>query len=152
MLDTTIDLINALCQQYNIDRKRLYVTGQSGGCMMSIAMNIKYPDLFAASLLVAGQWDPALVKSLAGQKLWIIVSQDDDKAWPGQNAIIDVLKKEGAKVAEAVWDGTWDAEQFRRAFEKIDAENASINYITFRQGTVVPAGESMAGASGHRNT
>ncbi|HHB1472506.1 TPA: PHB depolymerase family esterase [Yersinia enterocolitica] len=152
MLDTTIDLINALCQQYNIDRKRLYVTGQSGGCMMSIAMNIKYPDLFAASLLVAGQWDPALVKSLAGQKLWIIVSQDDDKAWLGQNAIIDVLKKEGAKVAEAVWDGTWDAEQFRRAFEKIDAENASINYITFRQGTVVPAGESMAGASGHRNT
>ncbi|EPC1668497.1 TPA: PHB depolymerase family esterase [Yersinia enterocolitica] len=152
MLDTTIDLINALCQQYNIDRKRLYVTGQSGGCMMSIAMNIKYPDLFAASLLVAGQWDPALVKSLAGQKLWIIVSQDDDKAWPGQNAIIDVLKKEGAKVAEAVWDGTWDAEQFRRAFEKIDAENASINYITFRTGTVVPTGESMAGASGHRNT
>lgn len=152
MLDTTIDLINALCQQYNIDRKRLYVTGQSGGCMMSIAMNIKYPDLFAASLLVAGQWDPALVKSLAGQKLWVIVSQDDDKAWPGQNAIIDVLKKEGAKVAEAVWDGTWDAEQFRRAFEKIDAENASINYITFRKGTVVPAGESMAGASGHRNT
>lgn len=49
MLDTTINLIKALAEQYNIDRNRLYATGQSGGCMMSIAMNIKYPTLFAAS-------------------------------------------------------------------------------------------------------
>jgi predicted peptidase len=36
---------------------------------MSIAMDIKYPDLFAASLLVAGQWDPAKVSPLAKDKL-----------------------------------------------------------------------------------
>jgi poly(3-hydroxybutyrate) depolymerase len=40
-----------------IDKKRLYTTGQSAGCMRSISMDIKYPDLFAASLLVAGQGD-----------------------------------------------------------------------------------------------
>ncbi len=49
--------------------------------------------------LVAGQWDPALVKPLAQQKLWILVSQDDNKAWPGQNAIIDVLEKRVSKSA-----------------------------------------------------
>ncbi|CAI0746364.1 carboxylesterase family protein [Serratia ficaria] len=152
MLDTTVNLIQHLAEQYHLDRSRLYTTGQSGGCMMSIAMDIKYPDLFAASFLVAGQWDPLLVKPLARQKLWIIVSQDDDKAWPGQNAIVDVLEHEGANVTRAEWDGTWDARQFRQAFGLVEEKNSPINYITFRKGTVVPDGESMAGASGHRNT
>ncbi|WP_066094644.1 peptidase [Xanthomonas massiliensis] len=151
-LDTTIDLIKALADEYSIDRTRLYTTGQSGGCMMSIAMDIKYPGFFAASFLVAGQWDPALVKPLASQKLWILVSQDDSKAFPGENAITAVLEKEGARISRATWDGTWDAAQFRAAFEKIDAEGSPINYVTFAKGTVIPRGDSSAGASGHRNT
>jgi predicted peptidase len=152
MLDTTIHLVQALAEEYGIDRKRLYATGQSGGCMMSIAMNIKYPEFFAASFLVAGQWDPALVKPLARKKLWILVSQDDGKAYPGQNAITAVLEKEGAKISRATWDGTWSAEQFRAAYDKIQAEGSPINYVTFQKGTVIPPGESTAGASGHRNT
>ncbi|MDB5784712.1 hypothetical protein [Caballeronia mineralivorans] len=152
MLDTTIDLIKTLADQYSIDRNRLYTTGQSGGCMMSIAMDIKYPRFFAASFLVAGQWDPALVKPLARRKLWILVSQDDDKAYPGQNAITDALEKDGAKISRAVWDGTWTAQEFQAAFEKIDAEGSPINYVTFRKGTFIPQGQSAAGASGHRNT
>ena len=152
MLDTTIDLVKALADEYSIDSNRLYATGQSGGCMMSIAMNIKYPDFFAASFLVAGQWDPALVTPLAKKKLWILVSQDDDKAYPGENAMTEVLEKQGAKIARAVWDGTWTKDEFRAAFDKIDAEGSPINYVTFRKGTVIPAGESSAGASGHRNT
>ncbi|MFT3802333.1 MAG: peptidase [Burkholderiaceae bacterium] len=152
MLDTTIDLIEDLATHYSIDHQRLYTTGQSGGCMMSIAMDIKYPDFFAASFLVAGQWDPALVKPLARQKLWILVSQDDDKAFPGQNAITEVLAEEGAKISRATWDGTWTAEQFRAAFDQIDAEGSPVNYVTFAKGTVIPPGSSTAGASGHRNT
>lgn len=152
MLDTTIDLIKSLAGQYSIDRRRLYTTGQSGGCMMSIAMDIKYPEFFAASFLVAGQWDLALVKPMARQKLWILVSQDDDKAYPGQNAITEELEKNGARISRAVWDGTWTAQEFQAAFEKINAEGSPINYVTFRKGTVIPPGESTAGASGHRNT
>lgn len=152
MLDTTINLVKTLAGRYGIDRKRLYTTGQSGGCMMSIAMDIKYPDFFAASLLVAGQWAPALATPLAKQKLWIIVSQDDDKAYPGQNAITAVLEKNGARVARAVWDGTWTPVQFRAAAERIEREHAPVNYVAFRKGTVIPPGQSAAGAGGHRNT
>jgi predicted peptidase len=152
MLDTTIDLVKTLADQYSIDRGRLYSTGQSGGCMMSIAMGIKYPEFFAAFLLVAGQWSPALVQPLARQKLWIIVSQDDDKAYPGQNAITAVLEKEGAHIARAEWNGTWTPAQFRTAFEQIDSRHAPINYVTFRKGSVIPNGQSTAGASGHMNT
>jgi len=152
MLDTTIKLVKTLAGRYSIDRKRLYTTGQSGGCMMSIAMDIKYPDFFAASLLVAGQWAPALTAPLAKQKLWIIVSQDDDKAYPGQNAITAVLDKNGARVARAVWDGTWAPARFRAAADRIEREHAPINYVAFRTGTVIPPGQSAAGAGGHRNT
>ncbi|MBD8600988.1 peptidase [Pseudomonas sp. CFBP 8772] len=151
-LDTTIDLIKALSDEYSIDRNRLYATGQSGGCMMSIAMDIKYPNFFAATFLVAGQWDPVRVKPLVSQKLWILVSQDDDKAFPGQNVLTQALEQEGAKISRASWDGTWTAEQFRAAFDKIDAQDSPINYVTFAKGTVIPKEDSGSGASGHRNT
>lgn len=152
MMATTIHLIESLATTYGIDSKRLYTTGQSGGCMMSIAMNITYPDFFAAAFLVAGQWDPALVKPLAHKKLWILVSQDDSKAFPGQNAITAVLEKEGAKISRATWDGTWTAAQFQAASDQLRAQGSPINYVTFAKGTVIPPGQSAAGASGHRNT
>jgi predicted peptidase len=96
-LDTTVDLVNWLVSQYSIDKNRLYTTGQSGGAMMSIAMDIKYPDLFAASFIVAGQWDPTKVKPLAKDKLWIVVSQGDLKAYPGENAITAALVPAGQR-------------------------------------------------------
>src|SRR5207244_633055 len=45
-LDTTVDLVTFVAGEYSIDKNRLYTTGQSGGAMMSIAIDIKYPDLF----------------------------------------------------------------------------------------------------------
>ncbi|MEE7566942.1 peptidase, partial [Xanthomonas sp. Kuri4-3] len=152
MLDTTIALVKSLLQRYRIDPSRLYATGQSGGCMLAIAMGIKYPEFFAASFLVAGQWDPAQVAPLARQRLWILVSEDDDKAYPGQNAITAALERQGAHVGRAVWDGTWTPAQFREACERLVAQGDPINYVAFRKGTVIPAGQSAAGASGHRNT
>lgn len=138
MLDTTLNLITSLTEKYNIDRGRIYTTGQSGGGMMSIAMNIKYPDFFAASFLVACQWDPALVAPMAKNRLFILVSQDDGKAFPGQNAVTQALEADGAKVARAVWDGRWTDDQFRIAFDDLNAEGARINYVTFAAGTVIP--------------
>lgn len=152
MLDTTINLIKALTKTYSIDPKRLYTTGQSGGGMLSIAMNIKYPDFFAASLLVACQWGPELVAPMAGNRLFILTSQDDPGAFPGQNAVTKALEAAGAKVSRAIWDGTWSPEQFRFAFDDIDAEDTRINYISFAQGTVIPASDTSQGAAGHRNT
>ncbi len=152
MLDTTIDLVEHLASQYSIDRKRLYTTGQSGGAMMSIAMDIKYPHLFAASYIVAGQWDAALVKPLAKQKLWIIVSQGDLKAYPGENAITAALEKEGARVSRAVWDGRSTPQQFAANVAKMEAEGNPIKYVALEKGTVVPPGQNDNGGSDHINT
>lgn len=67
-------LITALTHLFTIDEDRITATGQSGGCMASIALNLAYPDLFAGTLCVAGQWDASLTAPLAQQNFWAIVS------------------------------------------------------------------------------
>lgn len=140
-LDVTVNLIKDLTQKYSIDKNRLYTTGQSGGCMMSIAIDIKYPDLFAASFLVAGQWGTSLVSPLAKQKLWIIVSEGDNKAFPGMNAITTTLEKEGAKVSRATWNARSSASEFTSEVAKMNAEGNNIRYVAFEKGTTWPAGK-----------
>ena len=152
--DVTVRLIQNLQKRYSIDGSRLYSTGQSGGCMAAIALNIKHPKLFATSLLVAGKWDAAKVAPMAKNKLWIVVSQDDIGAYPSMNAITAELEKHGAKVTRAVWDGNANSAQFKRDVAAMlqAGPDSNIYYVAFRQGTVIPPGQSTAGAAGHRNT
>lgn len=152
--DITVRLIAALQREYSLDGDRLYTTGQSGGCMTSIALNVNYPDLFAASLLVAGQWDTAVVAPLAQDNIFAIVSQDDNKAYPGMSAIMDVLEQKGAKVTRADWNGRSSAAEFAQAYQAIraDGPDSNVFFVAFDKGTVIPEGESTAGAAGHVNT
>ena len=138
LLDTTLNLLDYLKNEYSIDTDRLYTTGQSMGGMMSIVMNFRQPDLFAASYLVACQWDPNVVAPMAKNKIWITVSTGDEKAFPGMNAITDTLKKNGAKVAYGSWKGTYSSEEFTKAVKEMEKENANVNYSTLEKGTVIP--------------
>ena len=147
----TVNLLDRLVRQYRIDPARLYATGQSGGGMTAIAMNLAYPDLFAASLLVACQWDATLCAPLAKKKLWVVVSQGDTKAYPGQNAIMDVIEAEGATVARAVWDGRATPEVFAKDLADLEAKGAQVNYAAFAEGTVALPGDT-GGAVDHRGT
>jgi len=151
-LDITVNVIEFIESQYNIDKNRLYTTGQSMGCMSSIALNIKYPDLFAASLLVAGQWDPTMVAPLAKDKLWIVVSEGDVKAFPGMNAITATLEEAGAKISRATWNGQASAAEFAADVSKMIAEDTDIKYSVLKKGTVVPSGLKDDGGNNHRHT
>lgn len=137
LLDTTLNLLDYLKNEYSIDADRLYTTGQSMGGMMSIIMNFRQPDLFAASYLVACQWDPNVLAPMAKNKIWITVSTGDEKAFPGMNAITETLKKNGAKVAYGSWKGTYSSEEFTKAVKDMEKENANINYSTLEKGTVI---------------
>ncbi|UXT85253.1 hypothetical protein [Agrobacterium tumefaciens] len=151
-IDTVVRLIRKLTEEFSIDRKRLYTTGQSGGGMLCIAIDIKYPDLFAASFLVACQWDATLVAPLAKDKLFIVVAAEDAKAYPGQNAITERLETLGVTVNRAVWNGRWTADEFEHAYRAMVAQGAQVNYIVLKEGTVIPDGVNKEGAAGHMNT
>nr|WP_321402113.1 alpha/beta hydrolase-fold protein [uncultured Desulfobacter sp.] len=133
-VDMTVDLIKALMKTYSIDPSRIYNTGQSMGGMTSIAMDIKYPDLFAASFLVACQWDAAKVAPMASMPLWIIVSQGDTKASPGQDKITGALAKLGATVCRATWEAKDPAAILEKEVADMRRHGCQINYTTFKNG------------------
>ena len=135
-LDATVNLIrDYLLLKYSIDEKKLYATGQSMGGMMAIVMNYKYPELFAASYLVACQWDPKEVSTMAKNNLWITVSTGDVKAYPGMNAITSELIKRGAAVAKDTWRADYTDAQFLEGAQKVIAQKSNIKYTTLEKGT-----------------
>ena len=143
LFDATVNLVRALTTQYRVDTSRLYVTGQSMGAMMALGMNIKHPGLFAASFIVAGQWPSSQAKPLAKKKLWVVVSKGDTKAYPGENAIMAVVEKEGTKVSSATWTGESTPAQFAAAVRSLEAEGTPINYAAFKEGTIGSGSEHM---------
>lgn len=152
-LDATVDLIKSLEGQYSINKNKIYTTGQSMGCMSSIALNIKYPDLFAASLLVAGQWDATKVATMAKKNIWIIVSAGDDKAYPGMNAITEALQKEGAKVSTSTWSAGASKSEIATDAKKMIAENTNIKYTVLKKGTLTTLlGEEDSSINNHMGT
>ncbi|MFK0286442.1 alpha/beta hydrolase-fold protein [Streptomyces sp. NPDC090499] len=136
LFETTAHLVAAVTEQYGIDTRRRYTTGQSMGAMLSLGLMIRYPDLFAAGYIVAGQWPAGQAAPLAGQKLWILVAQDDTKAFPGENAITAVIEAEGTEVGTAVWDAGSGAAQFAADVRALEKQRAPVNYATFLTGTV----------------
>jgi predicted peptidase len=151
-VEVTMDLIRAIEGQYNIDKNRLYTTGQSMGCMASIEMLIRYPDLFAAALLVAGQWDATKMSVLTKANMWVIVSEGDRKAFPGMNASMAALKAAGAKISRATWNGRASPEKFALDVSAMIAEDNNIKYTVLAKGTVVPEGLPDDGRNNHINT
>jgi predicted peptidase len=151
-LDATVDLVKAVASQYNLDKNRLYTTGQSMGCMASIEMLITHPGVFAAALLVAGQWDAEKMSVLTRTNMWAVVSEGDRRAFPGMNASMAALEAAGAKISRGTWNGRASAEEFASAVRAMIAEGNPIKYTVLAKGTVVPEGLPDDGGNNHVHT
>ena len=121
-LDATIELLKDLQTRYSIDPKRIYTTGQSMGCMSSIVMMLKEPDLFAGALLVAGKWNPALMGPLDKQNIWIISCEGDQSSNTLQSQAVARWREQGSQVTEATWNMTLPAEELSKEADKMRAE------------------------------
>lgn len=146
-------LLDHIVETNPIDRKRLYTTGQSMGCMASCELNIRYPDLFAASLLVAGQWSPErMAQSCSRNQFWILVSEHDMKAFPIMTAVTEAMERSGAVVARYCWDGAAKPEQLTEYARDAMMDPANVRFTVFEGSTVVPQGEDDNPGSNHMNT
>ncbi len=134
--DATVNLVGELTRRYGVDPRRRHATGQSMGAMMSLGMNIRHPDLFASSYIVAGQWPAEQAAPLAGKKLWVCVSQGDTKAYPGMTAIVGEIEPLGATVTTATWNGAATPAEFRAAVAAMEAAHAGVNFASFTPGTL----------------
>ena len=103
------------------------------GGMTSIAMDVKYPDFFAGSYLVACKWDETVTSPLGHQHIWPVTSQGDPGASPSLAKIMENLEKDSVKIASQTLDPTQPQDQ-------VDAQAAALitpdcsHYLTQYQG------------------
>ena len=146
----TYELLDKLCTDYNIDRNRLYNTGQSMGGMFALSTNITHPDLFAASYLVACQWDTKEFYKFASKPMWVVVAEGDPRAYPGMQEACEAWSAAGAKIVEEQWDGSHMTDEYAEDVKRMKAMDANIRFVHFKLGTVKstefggPAKEHMA--------
>jgi len=133
--DITLHLIQSVCREFSVDTDRIYGTGQSMGCMQTMEMAMEHPDLFAACLLVSGQLDPEKCDALANYDLWIVVSEDDERAFPGMNALTEYLKTKGAKVSYSSVPAQLSQETYHHLADSLIATGSNI-----QAGNLSPSG------------
>ena len=136
-LDATVNLITYLTENYSIDRDRLYTTGQSMGCMSSLYLNSKYPDLFAASLYVSGQWDISVLDVLEDQTFFYVTAGGDEKASGGQDEVMALFDQDQVPYSYQSWDAQEDADAQNDLVQAMIDEGNQANMIRFETGTVL---------------
>ncbi len=137
-LETIKELLDNVMSRYSIDKNRIYTTGQSQGCMASCELNVHYPDYFAASLLVSGQWNPeTMAATLTNKNLFIALSEGGPREYPGMNAVTAALEA-GAKVARACLNARKSKEDLNADVKELIATGANILYAVYDVKTALP--------------
>ena len=142
-VEAAVHLIAQLQKDYSIDANRIYTTGQSMGCMTSLYLNSKYPDLFAASLFVSGQWDVSVLQPLEGKSFFYITAGGDEKASGGQDEVMAMLDADGVAYTYDNWNAQNELDEQNAAVEALLSQNLPINMIRFDAGTVLGDGGGM---------
>ncbi|MFS0778281.1 chitobiase/beta-hexosaminidase C-terminal domain-containing protein [Neobacillus sp. 3P2-tot-E-2] len=76
-LEKAYDILQKVRSEYNIDSTRLYSTGLSQGGFGTFNINLKYPDLFAAMVPIAGGGNPSEAHKLVNKPIWAFHAVDD---------------------------------------------------------------------------
>ena len=130
-------------EEYSIDENRLYTTGQSMGCMSSLYLNSKYPDLFAASMYVSGQWDISVLDVLEEQTFFYITAGGDEKASGGQDEVMAMFDADQVSYSFETWNAQDDLDVQNENVGSMIAEENTANMIRFETGSVLNGGDGM---------
>lgn len=151
----TMELINAVSDNYKVDTSRLYLVGQSSGTIRSIKLMIDYPETFAAAMLVAGQADEEYVdklQELSNQNIWMICSAGDERAYPGMTAIVEAVESCGTDVTIEQWSADLGDEEQEALALQMEKYGTSINWTVYDAGTVMEDDVEATAATEHMNT
>ena len=141
-VETAVNLLRELQDTYSIDANRLYTTGQSMGCMTSLYLNCEYPDLFAASMFVSGQWDISALKPLENQKFFYITAGGDAKASGGQEEVMAMFDADGVPYSYGEWNAQNGDEEQSASVNALTEQGVNANMVRFETGSVFKEGES----------
>jgi len=147
--EMTRRLVQSVSSTYSVDPTRVYGTGQSMGAMTVMSLAATYPDLFAAELIVSGQWDITQLQGLAGETFTYTAAGGDENASGGQTDVQAMLDTAGVAYSTTELDATASAADQDAAVTAMYAAGDSANFATFTTGTVLTAsGSSSSGGMG----
>lgn len=139
-VEATNALIDHIAAAYPVDTDRLYLTGQSMGCMTSCYLMAHYPDKWAGAYLVAGQWDAEQMAAVNDTPVWYLVSEKDDRAHNGMTAIAKVWEGLGIRIARGSFDVLDGPAAVNEAAEKLIATGAKVFNTVFAGDGILPPG------------
>lgn len=150
--EATIALIRYISERERIDRGRIYGTGQSMGTMMLCELLIRYPKFFAGCFLTAGQWDPERMGAIKDEHVWIMVSENDDRAFPIMGACMKAVEQAGGKVARGHVDAKADNDTKEAFCKEVLAQGANIQFTWLDGNSVLLPGTEIFPAVQHMHT
>ena len=105
--------LGEIIKKYNIDEKRIYLTGQSMGGTGTWHLLMAYPERFAAAAPVCGTGIYWYAVRIATKPLWIFHGDKDDIVPISESySMLESLKRYGAEPKFSVFEGVkhnaWD--------------------------------------------
>lgn len=150
--EATIQLIRAICETHPVDTGRIYGTGQSMGTMMLCELMIRHPRFFGGCFLTAGQWDPQRMAAIKEERVWIMVSEHDGRAFPIMGECMASIEAAGGKVARGHVDAQADREARAAFAEAVLAQGAGIQFTWLDGDSVLLPGAPVFPAAHHMAT
>lgn len=90
-------LLTKLEAEFNIDKRRLYISGNSLGGYGTWYFIGKHPKVFAAAIPISGEGDPALAAQMADVPVWAFHgAKDINVSVEGSRRMVAALRKAGA--------------------------------------------------------
>ena len=152
-MNVIIRMINHLSDEYRINKNKIYSTGQSMGCMTSLYLTANNPDLFAATLLVDGQWEISEIQGIKDRKFVYFAAEGDKKAFDGQNNVKNYLKENNVDYAEVSdVDAKADQDTLNKIADELFSKGLDKNFITWKLNSTYANGESNGSAAGEHMT
>jgi len=146
-VEMTARLVEYIEDKYSVDTDRVYGTGQSMGAMTVMYLAAEHPDLFAAEMIVSGQWDPSTLANLADEKFVYFAAGGDENATGGQTDVEAILKDADVEYGTASVDATWSSEEIESTISSLLANGNDTNFATFTTGSVLEVSGSSSSSS-----
>ncbi|MCD8122518.1 MAG: hypothetical protein LUE65_09850 [Clostridiales bacterium] len=148
-VDALLNLLVSVQETYQIDENRIYITGQSMGCMTALYLNGTYPDLFAASLYVDGQWSTDILSPLEEQTFFYFAAEGDERASTGMQNVIDMFDADGVSYGKNILNAKDSEETIAQGVTDVIAQGYSANFVSWEKGSVLP--DDMEGFEGNEH-
>ena len=105
--DIVVDLVDEMVKQYNVDARRVYVTGFSLGGRGTWSVAVDHPELFAAIVPVAGSYGhPERIGRIKNVPVWAFHgNRDNTVAFAPVRDMVQDLKDSGGNVRFTIYEG-----------------------------------------------